>query len=140
MSNGKPDLRLFIANARSDDESELTRLKTAIEIAAIKAFPAKTVIVTLGRDDFFTHKDRLGSWEAWNRDVATGIHPTTREPRFHGIVIPHDRFGAATAQIAQYAFGIGKPVLKWSAERGLTVAKSVVKVNERDFKTGWKAG
>lgn len=142
-STGKQELRIFIAHAKSDDG--LAEMLSVVTLAVRKTFPNREPVVTLGRDDYERNFQRAGSWDAWTREVAIGVHPTTREPRYHGIVVPgearpygaHARVGAATQSIVGQALGMGKPVLLF-ANGTLTQAKKVVKVAPRDFKTGWE--
>jgi len=141
----KKELRIFIAHAKGDSEASLFELREQITLALRKAFPSREAKVTLGRDDHAKNFQRAGSWDAWAREVATAVHPTTREPRYHGIVVPGVRsmegnpfaaVGAATQGIVAHALGIGKPVLIYS-NGSLTQARRVVKTRERDFKAGW---
>lgn len=132
----KPELRIFIAHAKGDSEETLIEMRDAITLALRRAFPSREPKVTLGRDDYNRNFTAAGSWDTWAREVATAIHPTTREPRYHGIVVPADRVGAATQAIVGQALGMAKPVLLFLDGR-LTQAKSVVKLPGRDFRTGW---
>ena len=133
----KKELRIFVAHAKGESDEGLIVMRDQITQALRKAFGAREPAVTLGRDDYAAHFQRAGSWDAWAREVATAVHPTTREPRYHGIVVPATRVGAATQAIVGQALGMGKPVLLF-LDGKLTKASRVVKVSARDFKTGWE--
>ena len=137
----KQELRIFIAHAKGDSDRALKEYAEGITLALRRTFGAREPKDTLGRGDYAQHFARDGSWDRWARDVVTRIMPVSREPAYHGIVVPVDdtaRVGAATKIIVEHAITIGKPVLIYSQAGILTRASRVVKVAERDFKTGWR--
>ena len=137
----KPDLRIFIAHAKGDSDQALKEYVAGITLALRQTFGNREPKVTLGRDDYARHFATAGAWDRWARDVVTRIMPVSREPAYHGIVVPVDdtaRVGAATKIMIEHAVTIGKPVLIYSQAGILTRASRVVKVAERDFKTGWE--
>lgn len=131
-------VRVFIAHAKGDADDRLATLKDDIS-AALDRMSAgrKTVEVTLARDYYFAHSARLGSFEAYAREVAHGVHYLTREKNFDMIVLVDARLGAATQQIVKLALGIAKPVVLWQTGDFVKVT-DVVQVS-RDMKTGWLA-
>jgi hypothetical protein len=138
----KAELRIFIAHQKGDSDADLIRYVKGITLALRRAFGHKEPKVTLGRDDYTRHFASAGSLDRWARDVVTRISPVTREPAYHGLVIPAGddgaKVGAATKIMVEHALSIGKPVLIYGSDETLTKASRVVKVAERDFRTGWK--
>lgn len=131
------ELRVFVAH-RKDDSLDLGALRDAIYAALVlESKGRREVRVTLGRDDYNANASRLGSWNAWIRDVATGLDYVTREPRFHAYIVPDERIGKATAEILAMALHCRKPVLRWLGNGQFRPISLVQKVAERDFKSGW---
>jgi hypothetical protein len=131
------DLRVFLANAKGDSPEVIADMIQRATFPLRKISNGRTVIVTSGLDDFGRHFSRCGSWDAWARDVVQGIDYLSREPRYHGFVVPTLRCGAATANIIRGALGVGKPVLRLDGAE-LIIVKECSKVAERDWKAGWE--
>lgn len=131
------EIRAFLAHAKSDTDEEIQSATDRSRNALREIAKGKTVVVTTGRDDYQRHMSRCGSWDAWARDVGQGIDYISREPRYHTIVVPSERCGAATANIVKVALSVGRPVLRLDGTK-LTKVARVVQVAARDFKTGWR--
>jgi hypothetical protein len=131
------DLRAFLANAKGDAPDAIDDMVTRAALALRLIAHGRPVVVVSGFDDYQRHAARCGSWDAWCRDVAQGIDYLSREPRYHAIVLPSSRVGAATAKIVEIAFFVGKPVLLLDG-KNLSQAKTITKVAERDWQKGWE--
>jgi len=129
-------VRAFLAHSKGDDEMRVSQLRDDIRSALERISAGRRAVeVVTGRDFYLTDFSRLGSWEAFAREVAGGIHYLTREPLFSVIVVPDERIGAATQSIVKCALGIAKPVVRWHAGDFVKV-NGVVQVS-RDMKNGW---
>jgi len=132
--------RFFLAHRKATAGAELDAMKASLHTilsgyaATLKGFGEFTI--TLGRDDFEAHFPRCNGWEAWAADVAAGIHPVTREPRYTHFVTPGDRVGAATAKMLVHALSAGKPLLVMEFGK-LRRAHSVIKVSSSP-QDGWQ--
>jgi hypothetical protein len=131
------EIRVFLAHAKAASDEEIQSATDRARNALREIANGKTVAVTTGRDDYQRHFARCGSWDAWARDVGQGIDYLSREPRYHAIVVPTPRVGAATANIVRIALAVAKPVLLLT-DRRLTKVATVVQVSARDFRTGWE--
>lgn len=130
------ELRIFFANAKGDDANQIESLMALATRLLVKG-TGRDVKMTSGLRDFEANFARTGSWEAWQRDVAQGIDYLSREPRYNGAVVPGRRVGKATAAILQGFLYTGKPVLLLEAD-ALVVVRECVKVEERNWTTGWE--
>ncbi len=130
-----PSYRFFIAHPKSYSEEEIARLTGAVRAHMQMKQPGVEIVLGSGRDDHAAHFNRLGSWDAWAADVAVGIFFESREPRYHGFVVPEGPLGKATAQILHAALQAGKPVWIWDGV-SLRIAGEIRQVGT-DFKNGW---
>jgi hypothetical protein len=96
--------------------------------------------VTPANLDFDANYARLGGWEPWQREVATGIRFADREPNYHTFVISELDFGRATASILEQAIAAQKLVLFFDADRRvLERVERVLTVDSNNWKCGWSA-
>lgn len=143
-TNGGVEKRIFVAHPRALTYGPLVELKAQVtalarQLKTREGLPCEP-IVTLGRDDFEANAETLGGWDAWCKNVATGIDYVSREPRFHAIIVaPAPEVGKATAQIIRAAFAASKPVLVIEpGGAGLIPAQRIVQHDPRDFRAGWR--
>jgi hypothetical protein len=128
--------RIFLAHSKSDD-NVLALVEKTQKLAESMAAAGVRIEVISGRDHHMANFRRCGSWDSWAREVATGVHPITREPRFDMIVVPAGPLGKATKEICEHALGASKPVL--ILDSGVLLrASRVVTVDSQDFKSGWR--
>ena len=121
-------MNVFFAHPRAYPDSVIDR--TVADLAARLGHP-----VTAGRDDYKLRGSVLG-WEAWERDVAIGFDPMTREPRFSVFIVPELSCGRATATIVRLALQAGKPVFFFGSQE----AREIVAVQDTgtdNWKSGW---
>lgn len=138
-------IRVLITHGRHDTDEFLAQLKADVTVLLAAYGPADVV---LARDDYAANFTRCGGWDGWSIDVASGIDPVSREPRYHAYVVPSARVGKATAAILDRALRLGKPVFRFTpakyaglgGQRSGTFAgvRAITCVNERDFKAGWE--
>jgi hypothetical protein len=128
------DYRVFFAPPRDEDpnpaDMEAVRafLQTALEDRHVQVVSA----VTEWQENF----TRCNGWEGWKDDVATGFRYGTQEPRYHAIVVVGLRSGRATADIANAALSVKKPVLAWHDKNLYRVERLVQ--DEAAWKTGFR--
>jgi len=127
--------RFFFAHPKAMAADEITNTRTALLQWMKVKQPEIAIELTSGRDDYDRHFARCGSWDSWAEDVATGIDYMSREPRFHGFIVPGKSVGAATARILRSALSARKPVWIWTGA-GLVPVYSLSRVGT-SFKDGW---
>jgi hypothetical protein len=119
---------------------EATTLRNEIKDALRRIVPDLNVVMTSGEDDFNENMARLGGWDAWEHDVATGIRYDDRQPRFHAIILSDSEFGKATASIARQALTANKLVMFYdSRTTELGRVAEIITLDEHNWKTGWCA-
>jgi hypothetical protein len=120
------EFRVFHALRKGASIQEALSFKTEIREALRRVVPTLNV--------------RLGGWDAWEHDVATGVRYSDRAPRFHAFVITETTFGKATASILRQALTAGKLVLFYDPQ-AVTISRvgEVITVDESNWKTGWSA-
>jgi hypothetical protein len=83
---------------------------------------------------------RLGGWDAWETNVATGVRYTDRQPLFHAVVLTDVEFGKATASIVRQALTAHKLVMFIEPQTyDLSRVGQVVTIDDSNWKTGWAA-
>ena len=92
MSEGLPPERWFLAHTKNAELAELEQMRHKLTEHWKKS--GRQIELTLGREDFEARAMRLGGFEAWGRNVATGRMANGR-PRFGGFILP----GAVTATL-----------------------------------------
>lgn len=130
--------RFFLAHAKGDDDARIRDLLETARTAVGRFAREAPYKITTGRDFFDRRFKGAGSWEAWTREVATGIDRATFEPLFHGILVPAGPVGAGTSRIIEHALTARKLVIAF--ERGGLVA-TVVGVrctSQKDWQTGYR--
>lgn len=127
-------IRIFVAHSKTDSDPYLSEVRAGILQALAQH---GSVDVVLGRDDHERHFARCGGWDEWCVDVACGVDPVTREPRYSCFVALERRIGRVTASILALALQERKLVLLWEEGRFLIV-HGVVALNPRDLKFGWE--
>ena len=96
--------------------------------------------ITQAQVDFDANYARLGGWEPWQREVATGIRFSDREPHYHTYVISDYDFGRATAEILRQALEVNKLVLFFDADQQqLQKVARILTVDADNWKAGWTA-
>ena len=97
-------------------------------------------VITTAEDEFNANYARLGGWEGWQREVATGVRFSDRSPLYHTYVVTELDFGRATAEILRQALEAGKLVLFFDAGRNaLEKIERVIAVDSNNWKSGWSA-
>ena len=134
------EFRVFHALRKGASPQEASTLKAEVREAIRRIAPQLNAVVSSAEDDFNENMARLGGWDAWEHDVATGVRYSDRAPRFHAIVITETTFGKATASILRQALTAGKLVLFYDPQ-AVTFSRvgEVVTVDESNWKTGWAA-
>lgn len=134
------EFRVFHALRKGAPPQESAALKTDIREAIRRVLPTLNVVVISAEEDFTANMARLGGWDAWEHDVATGVQYSDRAPRFHAIVLTDTEFGKATASIARQALTAGKLVLFMEPQtRDLARVSEIVTLDESNWKSGWAA-
>ena len=134
------DFRVFHALRKGASPMEATTLRNEIKDALRRIVPDLNVVMTSGEDDFNENMARLGGWDAWEHDVATGIRYDDRQPRFHAIILSDSEFGKATASIARQALTSNKLVMFYdSRTTDLNRVSEIITLDEHNWKTGWCA-
>lgn len=119
---------------------EAQTLRNEIRNALRRIVPDLNVVMTSGEDDFNENMARLGGWDAWEHDVATGIRYDDRQPRFHAIILTDSEFGKATASIARQALTANKLVMFYDSRTAeLNRVAEIITLDEHNWKTGWCA-
>jgi hypothetical protein len=134
------DFRVFHALRKGASPMEAQTLRAEIKDALRRIVPDLNVVVTSAEEDFNENMARLGGWDAWEHDVATGIRYDDRQPRFHAIIITDSEFGKATSSIVRQALTASKLVLFYdSNSTDLNRVEKVITLDEHNWKTGWCA-
>lgn len=136
--------RIFLAHPKGLEDAELARLAGrawhALRLLAVPNADDWNIIVTTGKDDFDARWSQIGSWDAWAAEVVHGkFHYASDEPRYHAIVLTHEKLGNATRLIVQTALAARKPVLLLKGDGTLVVISVVVEENRDNWKSGWSA-
>jgi hypothetical protein len=133
------ELRAFYATRKDTPAHIVSEHLLALSEAFRKALGgAVGAVLTSAEDDYNANFGRLGGWEPWQRDVATGIRFSDREPRYHIYVVTEMDVGRATAEILKQALRAAKVVMYFDLERNaLERVVGVVDVNADDWKYGW---
>ena len=134
------EFRVFHALRKGASQQESQTLSTEIREAMRRIVPDLNVVVTSAEADFNDNMARLGGWDAWEHDVATGVRYSDRQPRFHAVALTELEFGKATANIVRQALTAGKLVLHLEPQtRDLGRVGYVVTVDDSNWKLGWAA-
>jgi hypothetical protein len=134
------EFRVFHALRKGAPPQEASQLKIELREALRRIVPQLSVAVTSAEEDFNTNMARLGGWDAWEHDVATGVRYSDRQPRFHAVALTELEFGKATANIVRQALTAGKLVLHLEPQtRDLGRVGHVVTVDDSNWKLGWAA-
>lgn len=132
------EFRVFHALRKGASPQEAQTLRTEIRESLRKLVPDLNVLVVSGEDDFNENMARLGGWDAWEHDVATGVNYADRQPRFHAIILTDTEFGKATASITRQALTASKLVMFYDSRTAeLHRVEKVMTLDENNWKTGW---
>jgi len=132
------EFRVFHALRKGASPQETASLKLQIQSAIQRVSPGVNVVVTSAEEDFNAHMARLGGWDAWETNVATGLQYVDRQPRFHSIVLTDVEFGKATANIVRQALAANKLVMFIEPQTyDLSRVGQVVTIDDSNWKTGW---
>ena len=132
------EFRVFHALRKGAPPQEAQSLKTEIRESLRRVIPDLSVVVTSAEEDFNDNMARLGGWDAWEHDVATGIRYSDRQPRYHAIILTDDYFGKATASITRQAVTANKLVMFYNRDnRDLDRVVGVQTFDESNWKAGW---
>jgi hypothetical protein len=134
--------RIFIAHPKGLPDLELAalegRVAAAFRLLAGSRADDYKIVPVLGKDDFDARWSRLGSWEAWAREVVRGrFHPASDEPRYHAIVVVSEKLGNATRLIVEEALAAQRPVMRLHEDGTLAVVQGVALQIPDDWKAGW---
>ena len=79
--------------------------------------------------------EACGSWDAWIKEVSTGVNMMTRQPKFDVFVSPFKFVGRATASIFEKALKANKDCFVMG--RNLTPVTAVACRDSNNWKAGW---
>jgi len=129
-------VNVFVANAKSDSEEVV---KEAIEKFKLR-FSKNTYVFVTGFQDWSQNMKRLGSWDAWEKNVVYGMKYGTVEKKYGIIFCINRTIGKATANIVQHALTTGTKVVLLDPEtREFSAVKAVTKREDTDdWKNGWE--
>ena len=134
------EFRVFHARRKGAPPQEAAALKLQIQSAVQRSAPELNVVVTSAEEDFAANMARLGGWDAWETNVATGVRYTDRQPLFHAVVLTDIEFGKATASIVRQALAAHKLVMFIEPQTyDLSRVGQVVTIDDSNWKTGWAA-
>ena len=135
------EMRIFYAARKGAPRHEVEAVMTSIrDVVRRTTNHLVDPVITSAEDDFNANYARLGGWEGWQREVATGIRFSDREPGYHTYVISDLDFGRATAEILRQALEAKKLVLFFDADRGsLERVERILTVDSNNWKAGWSA-
>ena len=134
------EFRVFHALRKGAPPQEAAALKLQIQSAVQRSAPELIVVVTSAEEDFAANMARLGGWDAWETNVATGVRYTDRQPLFHAVVLTDIEFGKATASIVRQALAAHKLVMFIEPQTyDLSRVGQVVTIDDSNWKTGWAA-
>lgn len=134
-------MRVFYAARKGSPAHEVEAVMSAIR-GVIRRTTNHLVdpVITPAQTDFDANYARLGGWEPWQREVATGIRFADREPHYHTYVISDYDFGRATAEILRQALEARKLVLFFDADQqALHKVERILTVDANNWKSGWSA-
>tara|TARA_Y100000034_G_scaffold122339_1_gene167666 strand:+ start:1049 stop:1480 length:432 start_codon:yes stop_codon:yes gene_type:complete len=129
--------RIFYAHAAGQERSSIEDCATDLAAALqVRAGRGTYIKVTSGIEDYNKRFPLCGGWDCWTASVGSG-HAYDGSPLYHGIVVPTEQVGKATAGIIQAALDAGRPVLYWQRrERIFRPIKGVERTGE-SWKSGW---
>jgi len=81
-------IRMFLNHSGRGDPARLSEVADGIIAIAFRAKPKAIVEVVPGYIDHDLNFQRLGSWDAWYRDIAFRVDEVTRRPVYDYVVIP----------------------------------------------------
>jgi hypothetical protein len=132
---------ILYASRRAASDQETNALSQAIQAEFDRlqkeADPSVQIKIIAASEEFDSNFARCGGWDAWAKDVATGVGFADRKPRYRGFVLTDHEVGRATASIVEQGLAAGKPVFFF--ENGLL--RHVHKVEEGDidnWQSGWR--
>ena len=128
-------INVFVANSKNDSDESV---EAAIEKFKLR-FSKNTYVFVKGKDDFLANMKRLGSWEAWEKNVVYGFKFGTVEKKYGLIFCINRVIGKATANIVQHALTAGTKIVLLDPETGeFSAVKAVTKREDTDdWKNGW---
>lgn len=129
--------RFCLLHAKSDDDAKISQLLTIATVTIECASKGQPFTITPGRDQFNARFKACGSWDTWAVEVATGVYYATRQPLFHGFLVPSNRVGAGTAKIVEGALTAGKPVFVFRGDGTAAKVLAVQCIDAKDWQTGW---
>jgi len=128
--------RFFLAHSKGCNDADLDELVADASKILDRLADGRAFNITLGREFYEARFKACGSWEAWCAEVATGIEYGSQSPLFKAILVPDGGIGAATARIVEAALGAKKTVIAFKGTAARRV-RGVVRVDPKDWKTGW---
>ena len=129
--------RFFLAHSKSDDDQRISSLVSFAHDAVTKAAHGEAFQIMPGRDFYNARFKQCGSWEAWAEEAACGIDFATREPLFHGFLVPSVRVSAGTAKIIEKALATRKPCFVFRSDSTVARILAVRLADAGDWATGW---
>ena len=134
-------MRIFYAARKNAPRHEIEAVIASIREAVRRVSNhAVDPVITAAEDDFDANYARLGGWEGWQREVATGVRFSDREAHYHTYVISDMDFGRATSEILRQALEGEKLVMFFDADQSLLQRVGrVLAVDRNNWKSGWSA-
>lgn len=143
-----PEIRVFVAHAKGIPDDQLINIREALRDTLKKKNPAYTFNVVNGKDDYEQRaaNGKL-SWNFWTKSVADFRDASTRDPRFHLIIVPAESMdialgyvgvGKATAMIVKLCHETGKQISAFDFDnnQGYAIVGASTR-DEKDYVSGW---
>ena len=133
--------RIIILHKKTDPIEQIDAWAKQLEALAEATSGMKGLYtITSAREDHAARSGNAGSFEAWARDVAVGIDPQTRQPRYDWfIVVGNGSMGKITAQIVKMALERNAPVY-WLGPDAICRKVEKVEWAGGQWKDGWSVG
>lgn len=132
--------RFLLLHPKSADEDEIRGLVSSALAILTPLSRGRPFELMTGREFFDLRFKAAGSWDAWANEAGAGVNPITREPLFHGFLVPGSRVGAGTARVVAAALMAGKRVFVFRSDGSIARARLVARTDPEDWRTGWTLG
>ncbi len=132
---------ILYATRRAASAQEVSALSQAIQAAFDRlqqdGDPSVQIKIVPASEEFESNFARCGGWDAWAKDVATGVGFADRKPRYRGFVLTDHEVGRATASIVEQGLEAGKPVFFFE-DGELRHVRKVEEADTDNWQSGWR--